>query len=425
MGRPINKRILGLLATAGQQLQCTAWVAGDSQARTGSVIAQKGVNKYNVTTSGGTSKCALVNTTAAAAGQMTVKVLPYGISQGAGATATASLRVATIAVNAGGTGYSVNDVITVTGGTGTSATATVATVSGGVITGLTLTSAGNYTALPSATGAATTVAPSGGTGATVNLTFQLGNITVTAGGADYVVAPVVSFSAGIGTATATIVNGVVTAVAVGTRGTYAAIPTVTLTATSSGSGATATVSLRAKTIAVNAGGTGYSVGNVITVTGGTGTSITATVATVSSGVVTGLTLVNLGNYTALPSATGAATTVAPSGGTGLTVNLTFEVGVITVTGAGTGYLVAPTLTFSAGTATATATLVNGTITAITPVVRGTYATIPTLAITPGLGIVEYAKKITSNVVVTFAGNRYTWKPQGTALVAGEASLETA
>lgn len=74
--------------------------------------------------------------------------------------------------------------------------------------------------------------------------------------------------------------------------------------------------------AINAGGTGYSVGNTITLSGGTGRSATFSVAAVSSGVVTALTLLDGGSYTAAPSSyTGVATTVSPAGGTGLTINV--------------------------------------------------------------------------------------------------------
>lgn len=71
---------------------------------------------------------------------------------------------------AGGTGYAVNDVLTGVSGTGTKATATVTSVSSGVITGLSLTTEGDYTVPPNATDT-TTVAPSGGSGATVSWTM--------------------------------------------------------------------------------------------------------------------------------------------------------------------------------------------------------------------------------------------------------------
>lgn len=74
-------------------------------------------------------------------------------------------------VSAGGTGYSVNDVLTVSGGTSTTAaTFTVATVSGGVVLTVTPTQVGHYTIVP-ANPAATT----GGAGTcTLTITWSGG-----------------------------------------------------------------------------------------------------------------------------------------------------------------------------------------------------------------------------------------------------------
>lgn len=236
MGRPLKKSLFGPLATTGQQIQVDAWVIGDVQARPGFIVSQKGSHSYIVdtTAAGGLiGKCSLVNTAATAQGQMTLKVFPFGAAQGSGAAATAKLRVKTIAINAAGTGYAANDVVTVSTGTGTRATATVNTVDGsGAVTGLTLLAAGSYTAVPSLTGVATTVAPTGGTGLTVNLTLELDTLVLSSGGADYTGASVTL--TGNGTATATVVGGVVTALSVVNRGTYTTIPTVTIAEVSSG-----------------------------------------------------------------------------------------------------------------------------------------------------------------------------------------------
>ena len=78
-------------------------------------------------------------------------------------------------VNAGGSGYAVNDVLTVVGGTGTAAQLKVSSVSGGVITAVTVQSAGLYSALPS-----NPVSVTGGSG--TSATFNLSS-----GGASYCV----------------------------------------------------------------------------------------------------------------------------------------------------------------------------------------------------------------------------------------------
>lgn len=96
----------------------------------------------------------------------------------------------------GGTGYTVGDVLTLSGGTFTTAAQiTVATVSAGVITSVTVTTNGNYTALPS-----NPVSVTGGAGS--NATFTVGwrvfGCNITAAGSGYVEQPTVTFSGGGG-----------------------------------------------------------------------------------------------------------------------------------------------------------------------------------------------------------------------------------
>ncbi|MDY3551406.1 hypothetical protein R5W24_000482 [Gemmata sp. JC717] len=88
----------------------------------------------------------------------------------------------------------------------------------------------------------------------------------------------------------------------------------------------------ASSAAVVAGGSGYAVGNTITVTGGA----VLTVASVTAGAVTGVTVTTPGTYAAPP--TGPVAQTATSGsGTGATFNLTFATG-LTLTALYTGTL---------------------------------------------------------------------------------------
>ena len=78
----------------------------------------------------------------------------------------------------------------------------------------------------------------------------------------------------------------------------------------------------AVTVAVAAGGTGYTVGDTLTVVGGLGQIDTElTVSTISSGVITGVTISNAGQYATAPS-----NPVSVTGGTGsaATFTLTFD-----------------------------------------------------------------------------------------------------
>ena len=76
-------------------------------------------------------------------------------------------KVTAVSINAAGTGYSVNDVLTVSGGGG-DCTLNVDTVgTGGDVTGVSITTAG--TRYSTATGSSTTVAPTGGSGCTIDI----------------------------------------------------------------------------------------------------------------------------------------------------------------------------------------------------------------------------------------------------------------
>jgi hypothetical protein len=81
-------------------------------------------------------------------------------------------KCTTATVSAGGTGYSVNDTLTLVGGLGddTAATYNVDTLSGSAVATVSLVTAGHY-AEPLTTPVATTVAPAGGTGCTLTPTF--------------------------------------------------------------------------------------------------------------------------------------------------------------------------------------------------------------------------------------------------------------
>lgn len=89
--------------------------------------------------------------------------------------ATGVLGVESAAVAAGGTGYSVNDILTVAGGTfSRSARFRVTSLSGSSVNGISLADPGEYSVVPSAT-QSTTVSPAGGTGCT--LTAFVGSST--------------------------------------------------------------------------------------------------------------------------------------------------------------------------------------------------------------------------------------------------------
>jgi len=98
-------------------------------------------------------------------------------------TALGSGTVLSTAIATGGTGYAVNDTVTVLGGVygNSPATYTVSTVASGVVTGLTATYPGQYTSNP--TNNVSTSTSGAGTGLTLTLTFGTG----TGGTGNYVI----------------------------------------------------------------------------------------------------------------------------------------------------------------------------------------------------------------------------------------------
>jgi hypothetical protein len=147
-------------------------------------------------------------------------------------------------------------------------------------------------------------------------------------------------------------GGTVTALTRTAGGTgFTSYPSVAISAPTTAGGvqatATCTVMFTAAATIAN-GGTGYTVGDTLTMVGGTPTSTggTFTVSTVSSGVVTAVTT-NSKAYTALP-----ANPVSTTGGigTGCTLNVTYSIdpGGLTIGTAGSGYVEQPTVTFSGG-----------------------------------------------------------------------------
>jgi hypothetical protein len=119
---------------------------------------------------------------------------------GVQATATANLTnaVATATITSGGTGYTVNDVLTFVGGTFTLASQVrVTAVSAGVITAISTTNGGIYSIVPT-----NPISVTGGTG--TGATFTLSNwalsatFTITNAGSGYVEQPTVTFSGGGG-----------------------------------------------------------------------------------------------------------------------------------------------------------------------------------------------------------------------------------
>ena len=236
----------------------------------------------------------------------------------------------------------------------------------------------------------------GGTGYTTypNVEFKGGGSSGTGAVAQSFlgISSILQFPALAATATATLTGGVVTAIVITNPGSgYTSVPTVTLSAPPlGGTQATAIATLTGGTITsisiTNAGsgytvaptvsigivtgtGTGYSVGNIVSLngTGAAGANgtyfATATVTSVTGGAITGLTLLDGGKYSSVSSPTGLTNLSivnalgVPSG----TLSATGFVNAVNLTSPGRGYTSAPTVSFLGTTgngATAIANLVS-------------------------------------------------------------------
>ncbi len=257
----------------------------------------------------------------------------------------ANINYVSTITNPPGTGtygtYATAPTLTITGGGGTGATATVIfNTSTSKVTSYYISNTGTgYTSVPTVTVngtptgtaiAAPTVTINSAPAWVLNSTTGIsavGPITVSAGGTGY--SPTISITGdGTGaTATASVINGVITA------------------------------------LNITNGGSGYTVPPVISFTSTTGSLATAT-ATISGGVVTGATIINGGS--------GYGAVVNITGGTGATAYATSIAGIvtaITLTNAGGGFSSAPTVSITGEGSGATATAVTTTAFGITGIVN--------------------------------------------------------
>lgn len=143
----------------------------------------------------------------------------------------------------------------------------------------------------------------------------------------------------------------------GTNNAYVAVPAVTFANTPKlpgGVRATGTAVMGVVGVTLVAPGTGYTTGDVITITGaGAGTAATLTVTSATLGVIDTVSIATAGDYTTITDVT--AVGVTGPGNDDATFDLTFKVNSITITEKGSGYTSAPAITMS-GNAGKTAVL---------------------------------------------------------------------
>lgn len=138
-----------------------------------------------------------VSISEAGAGYTEIPTVAFVSATGQGAAGIAVMEVDTVEVANGGADYEVGDSLSISIGTGTTATFEVTSVSGGGITGVAITEAGAYTALTeglSLTDLTTTTDSANGAGAELSVTLSLASITIISGGSGYLSAPDVTIT---------------------------------------------------------------------------------------------------------------------------------------------------------------------------------------------------------------------------------------
>jgi hypothetical protein len=144
----------------------------------------------------------------------------------------------------------------------------------------------------------------------------------------------------------------VSAVTITTPGSYTTAPTATFAAPPVGGVvALGTPLLQAITATVSAGGSGYAVNDIITLSNG----VQLKVLTLSTSAVATVSIIDGGSAAVLP---GNPVAQVSTSGSGVSATFTLAWGVYTIriTETGTQYVTAPAVTFSAGSAAATSTL---------------------------------------------------------------------
>ena len=156
----------------------------------------------------------------------------------------------------------------------------------------------------------------------------------------------------------------VASVAVTAPGAYTTVPAVSFIGAST-TPATATARLGAQSVTIASGGFGYSVGEYVIFPYG----LVLYILTLGfGGSVASFLVINGGSITSGSVPTNPFGHAPAGGGTGFSINATWGVVAVIVTNGGSGYIAPPTVGFSSGAATATATLGSGVT--INPTVPG-------------------------------------------------------
>lgn len=287
----------------------------------------------------------------------TMSGVSTSVTPGGGTSCTLNLvaGISSISVSASGAGYTAEPKVTISGGSGSDATA-IAIVTAGGVTGITVTNPGSgYLSAPTVT----ITSGSSATAVAILTPAPVGAINVTDDGGN----------------------------------TYTTIPNVTVT--SQGIGASAGQAYMRVSSATKANsGVGYRAGDVVLVAGGAGsTGATIQVLSVgSAGEILGYVLATGGLYRQIPVLENNS--VMGGSGTAATFNLTMCLDSVDLANGGSGYVAPPVVTVVSSTgygAHVVADISGGSVTSLSVVANGAaFEDIPSITISGGSGALATA-----------------------------------
>lgn len=153
----------------------------------------------------------------------------------------------------------------------------------------------------------------------------------------------------------------VQSITLGLSGTYTSQPSVAIAPPGAGVTATASLTFQAVTCSLAFPGSGYTLGDTITLTNGITLIVNGVFPTPGPGILTSFAILSLGGQTISFPASPVLQVSTSGGGSGAQFNLTWGVATITLTNPGSGYGGPPAVTFTPAGATAVTTIGAGPI----------------------------------------------------------------
>jgi hypothetical protein len=274
----------------------------------------------------------------------------------------------------------------------------------------------------------------------IMVTQGVTGVNVTNHGSLYLSAPTVTFVGDSTTPAKGVAiledNGVLASITLETPGSgYTDFVNVQIAAPGSGV-QIGTISYKVISATIASGGVNYNIGDIVYLLSGSGAiPFSAQVTTTNGGAITGIQIVNGGDYSVLPSLTDCHTYT--NGGGGLaTLNLVMGISTIPIVSPGVDYIPPLSISIQGGGgsgATATPNIMAGGIQSITVTNPGSnYTGPPTVTFNTGTdGTAKATLQPTGvqSVVLNYAGDSYTSVPainfvaQGSGAVAGQVYLK--